>query len=171
MKVFSFAVFDRFLALKKYQKEKAQFAIRLQTESTTTKERDDRREEREKVVTQGKKQIKVGKLKLVAVFNLLERLLQMTYNTVHDLSSVDLEFQEHIKRQKKRQAVSRADSGRAVYEMQPQREANLRKEEFRVGQTIRDQKIRATDLKHIASSVNGRKISVLENLKAMRAAH
>lgn len=35
-------------------------------------------------------------MSIVAILDLVERVLQMTYNLTHDLSCVDLEYREHI---------------------------------------------------------------------------
>lgn len=41
--------------------------------------------------------IKVGKLQVVAIFDLVERLLQWNWNLLHDLTNMDVEYHEHIK--------------------------------------------------------------------------
>ena len=42
------------------------------------------------------KTIKIGKVKIVAILALIEKLLQMTYNSTFDLANVDREYREHI---------------------------------------------------------------------------
>ena len=40
--------------------------------------------------------VKIGKVKIVAIFNLIERILQTTYNSTYDLNNMDEEYREHI---------------------------------------------------------------------------
>ena len=47
--------------------------------------------------TESSKVIKVGKLQVVAIFDLVERLLQWNWNLLHDLTNMDVEYHEHIK--------------------------------------------------------------------------
>jgi hypothetical protein len=42
------------------------------------------------------KTIKIGKVSIVAILDLVERLLQMVFNSTYDLSNMDMEYREHI---------------------------------------------------------------------------
>lgn len=46
--------------------------------------------------TLSKTEIKVGEIKIIAIFDLIERLLQMSYDTMYDLGNIDAEYRKHI---------------------------------------------------------------------------
>lgn len=41
-------------------------------------------------------QIKIGKVKIIAIFSLVIRLMQFSYDTMFDLSNMEEEYKEHI---------------------------------------------------------------------------
>ena len=40
--------------------------------------------------------IKSGKVKIIAIFDLLKRLMQWNWNVLYDLKNIDIEYKEHI---------------------------------------------------------------------------
>ena len=40
--------------------------------------------------------IKIGKVKIIAIFDLLKRLMQWNWNVLYDLKNIDIEYKEHI---------------------------------------------------------------------------
>ena len=53
--------------------------------------------EREESHTNSSKVINVGKIKVIAILDLVERLLQWNWNLLYDMTNMDVEFHDHIK--------------------------------------------------------------------------
>ena len=98
MKAF-FLQFDVFLAFREFLHNKNQFGIRFNSE-TQVKEvvaEDPNGLEREESTTTSNKVINVGEIEVVAIFDLVQRLLQWNWNLLYDLTNMDIEYHDHIK--------------------------------------------------------------------------
>ena len=96
---FEFDAFETLFAYREYRRETNQFSIHYSADTKTKANKASRLpsfQHDETSVCKSGTTIKIGKVSIVAILDLVERVLKMNYNLMHDLTCVDLEYREHI---------------------------------------------------------------------------
>ena len=95
-KNFNFKDFCEFHACRDFAKQRDTISVRYRAETSSTVLLNDPKDLKKSTHTKSSNVIKINKIRIVAIFDLINRLLEVNYNAMYDLWNMDTEYRMHI---------------------------------------------------------------------------